>query len=383
MAFRIDKKKCLEVLEQLYKKAEEIQAPVALPEDIGEQLEVLIRSSVGAPLRVLLALLMAKIINPQVNILYPSTNAKEVPEAFSGRTVDEHCIQALIDIFKLPLMQTTGFLTPTFRTPALPIPENLGDVIQKNVTIYNAFSNIIHRIQNGDLKAEDVLIETLRRLINLKKEREAEIKGKLNQLSKEDLDFSAEDIVSIISQLLSIPKHKTSRIPVLVIAALHKTLEECLQERLKPLENHTAADSKTGALGDIELVVDDGYVVRVYEIKDKVITETDINKALKKILKLNNDKRAKLRQYLFVTTKSIEDSILSKAHEIYKDLGVEMTILDCLGFTRHFLHLFFPFRLMFINNLTEFVMREPDSSVSHALKEYYISLLNIYKHKDH
>jgi DNA adenine methylase len=374
MGFKINRDKCRETLKLLYKKAESLEKPVSISEDIDEKLNILVSGKVGAPLRVLLSLLLAKKLNPEVNLLYPVSNVEEISGAFSGRAIDENCVQILVEQFKLPLNPTTGFLTPSFRTLSLPIPEKLGDVIGKYRQVYNAFSSIIHKVQSGELDAEEVLVALLQKLIHLKREREEKIKEKLQSASGE-LDLSAEDIVEIVERLLTLPR--ASRIPVLVVAALHITIEKCLGQKVRPLESHRAADSKTGSLGDIELVADDGSVVRVYEIKDREITETDIHNALEKIARLEQERRRKLKQYLFITTKSVDKSVLLVARNMYREIGIEMAVLDCLGFTRHFLHLFFPFRLQFISNLTKLLMEEPDSSLNHAVKEYYLTLLNV------
>jgi hypothetical protein len=54
--------------------------------------------------------------------------------------------------------------------------------------------------------------------------------------------------------------------------------------------------------------------------------------------------------------------------------GTEIAILDCLGFTRHFLHLFHRIRTDFLNAYQEMVMAEPDSAVSQTLKEAFLVL---------
>lgn len=49
-------------------------------------------------------------------------------------------------------------------------------------------------------------------------------------------------------------------------------------------------------------------------------------------------------------------------------------ILDCLGFLKHFLHLFHRIRTDFLDAYQEMVMAEPDSAVSQALKEAFLVL---------
>ncbi|GEM_PF-1259066 len=374
MGLKLDKNlktNCIEILERLYSYAETSKLSLNLSEEVERNLDILVHSNVGAPVRVLIALLLAKLIDPEVNILYPVARGVKEKGAFSGRKVDENCVQVLVSRYKLPLIRTTGFLTPAFRTLSLPIPEKLGEVVGKNKQVYNAFSSIVHKVHYGELRAYDVLLALLQRLILLKRRREELLSERLQNL--EGLAVSVEDIVAVLKQLLTLPR--ASRIPVLITAALHKTIEACLGYRVKPLESHTAADSKTGNLGDVELVLDDGSVVKVYEIKSKKVTEADIYIALRKISALDEQERKKLKQYLFITTEQTEESVLLETRKVYKKTGIEMAILDCIDFVRYFLHLFFPLRGKFVENLTQLIVAEPDSAVSYKIKEHYLNLL--------
>lgn len=57
-----------------------------------------------------------------------------------------------------------------------------------------------------------------------------------------------------------------------------------------------------------------------------------------------------------------------------QDGGIEFVILDCLGFLRHFLHLFHRRRLIFLESYQKLVLSEPDSAVSQPLKELFLAL---------
>lgn len=54
--------------------------------------------------------------------------------------------------------------------------------------------------------------------------------------------------------------------------------------------------------------------------------------------------------------------------------GVEIAVLDCLSFLRHFLHLFHRLRLEFLEAYQGFVLAEPESAVSQPLKEAFLAL---------
>jgi DNA adenine methylase len=54
--------------------------------------------------------------------------------------------------------------------------------------------------------------------------------------------------------------------------------------------------------------------------------------------------------------------------------GIEIAILDCLGFLRHFLHLFHRLRTDYVDAYQSLVLAEPESALSHALKEAFLTL---------
>jgi len=54
--------------------------------------------------------------------------------------------------------------------------------------------------------------------------------------------------------------------------------------------------------------------------------------------------------------------------------GVEIVILGCLGSIGHFLHLFHRLRTDFLDEYQKLVLEEPDSAVSHTLKEAFLTL---------
>jgi DNA adenine methylase len=55
-------------------------------------------------------------------------------------------------------------------------------------------------------------------------------------------------------------------------------------------------------------------------------------------------------------------------------MGVELVILDCIGFLRHFLHLFYRLRLQFLEAYQALLLAEPESAVRQPLKEAFLAL---------
>lgn len=119
--------------------------------------------------------------------------------------------------------------------------------------------------------------------------------------SEGSVPLSSEGIVTLITQHLAFPK--SSRLPVLVVAAAYQAASEYLKERILPLASHNAADEQTGDLGDVEVIlINEENVVTCYEMKTKRVIRNDIERALQKITTSQN----RIDNYIFITTEPIE-----------------------------------------------------------------------------
>ena len=156
------------------------------------------------------------------------------------------------------------------------------------------------------------------------------------------------------------------------MAAAYNTAHKHLGERTRDLKSHNAADSQTGAVGDVEVtLIDADEVVTCYEMKDKRVTREDIDHALQK-LSANN---LSVDNYIFITTSEINREVQDYAYSLYQDTGgIEFVILDCMGFVRHYLHLFHRLRANFLEEYQSLILLEPESSVSQLVKEAFLSM---------
>jgi hypothetical protein len=139
-----------------------------------------------------------------------------------------------------------------------------------------------------------------------------------------------------------------------------------------PMYAHNAADEQTGAVGDLEItLLDDEGVISSYEMKMKRVTREDIDRSLQKIM----DTGKRPDNHIFITTDVITDDVRDYAAMIYnKTGGIEIVVLDCIGFLRHFLHLFHRLRMQFVDAYQNLLLAEPDSAVRHELKEAFLAL---------
>lgn len=125
-------------------------------------------------------------------------------------------------------------------------------------------------------------------------------------------------------------------------------------------------------MGDIEItLINDDEVVTCYEMKAKEVTQADIDAALAKL----STAQSHIDNYIFITTGPIDKEVAAYAASLYRATdGIEFVILDCLGFLRHFLHLFHRLRIEFLDTYQALVLNEPDSAVNQPLKELFLTL---------
>ncbi len=354
----------------LERASKDINKPIVTNDEVRYKIEQVCREPRNrACARFLIACALAKIHQPNIDPRKPYTEIGD-EDAFSGRSYDENYISSLIRENNLPLNTTTAFLTPTFR--------NIGETLTIDVKLigkprhtYELTLQLLDDIYQGRVSAEDFLAEVLRFLVLIREEKRKRIEILLSGLKSEnETTLSSEEIVSLIKQHLSCKN--SSRLPVLIVAAAYESVKEKLRERALPLERHQAADKQTHSFGDVEICLEnDDQVVTVYEMKKKCVTIGDIESALEKILSASR----KIHNYIFITTETIQEDVRGYALDCYeKTGGTEIAILDCIGFLRHFLHIFHRSRTEFLNAYQNLVLSEPESAVSQALKEAFLAL---------
>ncbi|MEW6203206.1 MAG: restriction endonuclease, SacI family, partial [bacterium] len=245
-------------------------------------------------------------------------------------------------------------------------------IVGRPAQLYSDAIRILENVAEGRIAARAVLAEAIRILIIIREEKDARMKSLLAgiQHGKDALPLSSEAIIKLLEQHLSC--RNSSRLPVLIVAAAYSAASNKIGESPLPLKAHNAADEQTGAMGDVEIcLVNDNHVVTVYEMKDKRVTKEDIDRALQKIV----SKEEKIDNYIFITTDTIDNDAREYASTLYEITnGTEIAILDCIGFVRHFLHLFHRIRIEFLDSYQTLLLSEPDSAVKQPLKEALLSL---------
>lgn len=350
-------------------------------------LDAIVSCYTKAPARILLTAVLVKTYIPSIDIRKPFKEKKKGKEkkkkgelnlfvkgseddSYSGRSYDEDFITDFIYVNKLNLIKTTGFLTPAFRAKGGVLTPDT-ELNGKPANIYRIVLNIINAVHVGDVGADEVLLEMLRLLILQRNRNKEEIDSKLQKLKQVEagsfIPLSSEHIIKLISGQFDISG--ASRLPVLLIAAAYSSVEGKLGEKVMALNAHNAADSQTGSLGDVEVTMcTDDNIVTVYEMKLKRVLETDIQGALVKLID-----KPHVDNYIFITTDPIDPVVQDAARDLYNTYGTEFVILDCIGFMRHFLHLFHRHRIDFLDAYQQLILDEPLSDVPQEQKELWLA----------
>lgn len=323
-----------------------------------------------ACVRLLIVCLLAKLDVPDSD---PRKPYREIgtPDCFPGQAYDALYVTPFIHRNGLPFTATGAFLTPSFRNFCRPLTVDV-ELVGRPRKLYADTLILLDRVASGILSAKAVLLDALRLLIRLRDERAAELLRLEAELRKgvESLPLSAEGILTLLRQHLACPH--SSRLPVLIVAAAYEVAGSHLGESARPLHAHNAADFQTGAAGDIEItLVGDDRTRTVYEMKQKAVTRDNIDAAVVKLSK----SPTRIDSYIFICTEPWDATVDEYAKQLYESTGgTEVIVLDCLGFSKHFLHLFHRLRADYLNAYQRLLLAEPESAVGTKLKEVFLAL---------
>jgi hypothetical protein len=361
-----------EILTNIYDKASAtLNTSVIENKEIRDRVDYVCRCiSNRAGVRLLMSCLLGKLNNPALDPRKPYTEIGG-NDSFSGRTYDERYLTGFISRHRLPCNQTTAFLTPTLRNQNRPLTTDV-ELVGRPREIYIQTLQLLDDVAENRIGAEVVFVEAVRILLRMRDENLARMSSLIHALTgtEDALPLSSEAIVTLIEQHLACKK--SSRLPVLIVAAAYKAAGERLGERILPLNAHNAADLQTGSFGDVEIcLMGDDAVVTSYEMKMKRVTINDIDCAVTKIARAGHQ----INNYIFITTDIIEPDVREYAATFYESTGgTEIAVLNCMGFIRHFLHFFHRVRASYLSTYQELVLAEPDSAVSQTLKEAFLAL---------
>lgn len=233
-----------------------------------------------AVLTVLLTLLYKKHMNPVQDIrLHQASLRDGIKKGFSGRGLDEREVTPFLAEENFPHMKGgSGWLTRSLEQHA-PYSLDYGGNI-KPAKLKESFLDIVDQIENG-ASPLNCMKFILGRLHDWRSEN-AEM-----QMAK-PLGKGIAEIVNLIKDHWDLGNGGSAKLPVLAVYAAYKCLTSEVRRykncKLLPLHSHTAADIRTGRVGDIQVNGENGFPMEAVEIKHSLpITAKLVTESVEKI----------------------------------------------------------------------------------------------------
>lgn len=262
---------------------------------------------------VLFTSLIYKIIHPEQDV---RKHQSGFDGGYSGRTFDTKFITPFLKDKSFPAPSETGWLTRTLETNS---PYELD--YRPNITpklLKSAFLKVLHEIHSVTDPKECALyllqgltIQRNSQMIDLAKPVTLPISRIIEILSKHfDKKYSSEG---------------ASRLPVLALFASYKCMINEIRrfegKILLPIESHTSADLRSGRIGDIDIVDEEGKAFEAVEVKHGIpITANLIKIAFEKF------KTTQVKRYYLLSTADID---LSQKEEIEIEIERIKNIHGC------------------------------------------------------
>jgi DNA (cytosine-5)-methyltransferase 1 len=290
----------IEYLEKIYNESMQIvgsddKIKSDLDKNIALHLsEILSRAeSAKAVITVILTSAVYKILNPNQDIRNHQTS---VPKGYSGRTFDTKYITPFLKSVKFPAMAESGWLTRSLEQK-VPYDSNYSGAIRPD-SLKTAFLETIDFIQKG--KKVDKLVSFL-------------FQGLIVQRNAQQIDLAKPHNLQIATIIDLLTKHfnakysseGASRLPVLALYAAY----QCLVNETKrfegkvllPMESHTSADSRSGRIGDIDILDEKDKAFEAVEVKHGIpITTQLVKDAFEKF------KTTQVNRYYLLSTANID-----------------------------------------------------------------------------
>ena len=234
--------------------------------------------------------------------------------------------------------------------------------------IKDAFLRIVDAVQAGRVDAHDVLVRIFMGLVAFR-ERNTSI-----QLAR-PVSLTVNEIADKVERHYSSGLSGVARLPVLVTYAVLKVVVREVERyddcKLLPLEAHTAADTRSGHIGDIQIMSDEGTIYEGLEIKHDIpISESLITDAYQKF------QTAPVERYYVLTTSPTTSFMGMDAQiaNIRRGHGCQMIVNGVAPTLKYYLRLISDTRL-FVNEYVNEI--ETDNDVSYELKLHWNELVGL------
>lgn len=334
-----------ELLEEIYNSKEEDKFSLISNDDkIKTDIIVNKIDHQKAVATALITSLVKKILDPHQDVRYHRIDF-ENPEwrkkGYSARTFDTQNITPWMKKrFRRWAMKESAWLTRSIEQPRPFTLDFPGEIRDKNVK--KAFLQILDRLEESfeDVNSKKQFAKELLKYMILRMKKKYDQQMKIISCSvsidvKDKRQLTIQRITDALKSYFSIKfkqKQGTSYLPVIAIYSLLETviphIERYKGKKLSELKSHTASDRTSSALGDIEILNEDGSRFEVFEIKHNItLRKKDIEDIKFKIIE---SKESKLHRYYILTTAEPDvdpqeaDQIKSICEDFFHNHGVEI-----------------------------------------------------------
>ena len=311
---------------------------------------------------VLITLLVHKTLHPTQDIRYHQSN---LPNGFSGRTIDTQYITPTLKELRLPAMAESGWLTRSLEQPYPYTLDYNGKI--NNKAVKEAFLNIIDFIESNSTQTE---IAAKLLIYQVKQATQANQISIVKLVNPEKLN-----IITVVNCLENHFDYKystfgASKLPVLAFYAIYQRLVEEVERykssTLKKLGSHTASDLTSKTAGDIEIFDKKKKLIEAIEIKSgKPIDLQIILNAKDKILKHNPR-----RYYIFSSANiKLEDKIKiqNEIEVIARDHGCQVIVNGIIPTLKYYLRLIISVE-KFVEDYSKLVEKDQELKTVHKIQ---------------
>lgn len=270
-----------------------------------------------------------KIAYPEIDVRFHQTQTQE-PQHFNHRGISEKVVYPFLRDQDFDGAKS-GWQTRTFERPKpyiIPYEENIQVVKDQFLSCYQA-------LEDGGADAKQMLNYLfLGQVVRRNAKKIDLIEPRIDDISTIIGHFEAHFFANYKSR-------GQSRLPVLALHSLYKLIMPELRRfeglDLANLELHSAADSQTGATGDIEIKNNDGTVFEAIEVKHDIPVSLDlVVDAAKKLVTRRVD-----RFYVLTTHKNCgqTDEVAAKIKEVRERTGCQVIANGVIPTMRYYLRL--------------------------------------------
>lgn len=362
----------IEYLEILYDKCiKKVGSGDEIDSDVNEiiknKLDIVLNHSEKRKgvITVLFTSLIYKSLNPKQDV---RKHQSQMDQGYSGRTFDTKYITPFLQNKKFPAPSETGWLTRSLETNSPYYLDYKPNITPKKLK--TAFLELL------DLAKDKESAENFASYL---------LQGLIIQRNSQEIDLAKPtDLpISVIINLLtthfnsSYTSEGASRLPVLALYAVYQCLineaKRFEDKKLLNIESHTSADSRSGRIGDVDIVDAKNRPFEAVEVKFGI----PINSQLIRI-SFEKFKTTQVKRYYLLSTDNIDETdkenIIFEIEKIKKIHGCNVIANGLINSLNYYLRLISD-TSDFISNYVDLV--ENDSALKFEHKQQWNKINSI------